>query len=62
MDKMKFEPNNDISTLLVYSATGDDVITTIVDGQVLMEDRKLLLSDEKQAIQKVNENARRLLH
>ena len=31
---------------LVYSAHGDDVTTTIVDGKVLMRDRKVLTLDE----------------
>ena len=36
-------------------------VTTIVDGKVLMENRKLLFADEKEAIKKVNESATRLL-
>jgi 5-methylthioadenosine/S-adenosylhomocysteine deaminase len=32
---------------LVYSARGADVVTTIIDGQVVMEDRKVLTLDEK---------------
>lgn len=32
---------------LIYSANGSDVIHTIVDGQVLMEDRKVLTLDEE---------------
>jgi imidazolonepropionase-like amidohydrolase len=31
---------------LVYSARGHDVTTTIVDGQVVMEDRRVLTLDE----------------
>lgn len=31
---------------LVYSATGSDVRTTIIDGRVVMEDRKVLTLDE----------------
>ncbi len=35
---------------LVYSARGSDVIHTVVDGQVLMEDRKVLSMDEEQVL------------
>jgi 5-methylthioadenosine/S-adenosylhomocysteine deaminase len=35
---------------LVYSARGSDVIHTIVDGQVIMEDRKVLSMDEDQVL------------
>jgi 5-methylthioadenosine/S-adenosylhomocysteine deaminase len=31
---------------LVYSARGADVVATIIDGQVVMEDRKVLTMDE----------------
>ena len=58
---LKFFPENDISTILVYSANGDDVLTTIVDGQVLMENRKFLFSDEELVKFHINQNAKRLL-
>ncbi len=32
---------------LIYSARGSDVIHTIVEGQVIMEDRKVLTMDEE---------------
>lgn len=35
---------------LVYSARGSDVIHTIVDGQVLMEDRKVISMDEEKVL------------
>lgn len=40
---------------IVYSAKGSDVVTSLVDGRVIMENRKVLLLDEK----KVMENADR---
>ncbi len=36
---------------LVYSANGSDVIHTIIDGQVVMEDRKVLTLDESGVIE-----------
>jgi len=35
---------------LVYSARGSDVIHTVVEGQVLMEDRKVLTMNEEQVM------------
>lgn len=43
---------------LVYSAQASDVRTTIVNGQVLMKDRKLLTLDEDEIKQKINEIAK----
>lgn len=45
----------DVISRLVYSARGSDVVTTIVDGKVLMEDRRLTTIDEDEVIRKANE-------
>jgi len=37
---------------LVYSARGSDVVHTIVDGQVIMEDRRVLSLDDNQVLQR----------
>jgi 5-methylthioadenosine/S-adenosylhomocysteine deaminase len=39
------QPVHDLAATLVYSARSSDVTTTIVDGQVLMRDRRLLTVD-----------------
>lgn len=44
-------PHHNIISNLVYSANGSDVMTTIVDGQVLMEDYKVLVMDEEAVIE-----------
>lgn len=46
--------NIDPISLLVYSASAHDVVTTIVDGRILMEDRKLMTLNEKSIIQNCN--------
>jgi 5-methylthioadenosine/S-adenosylhomocysteine deaminase len=38
-------PNGDVYTTLVYSCRGEDVRTVLVDGRVLVEDRRLLTLD-----------------
>lgn len=43
-------PLNDIVANLVYCASGQDVVTTIVDGRVLMEDRKVFVLDESRIL------------
>ena len=58
---LRFTPINDIATTLVYSANGSDVLTTIVDGKVLMENRKFLYSSEEEVKNHINQNAERLL-
>lgn len=42
------------SSHLVYAARGSDVTTSIINGEVVMEDRKLLTIDIEQAMEKVN--------
>ncbi|MGD6855763.1 amidohydrolase family protein [Bacillus infantis] len=44
------KPIRNIVPNLVYSARGHEVETTIIDGQVIMENRKLLTIDETAAI------------
>ena len=50
-------PNHNSVSNLVYSATGACVDTTIVNGKVLMENKKLKTIDEKKVIEKVKEFA-----
>ena len=42
------EPGSNIIEQLVYSASAGDVLTTIVDGEVLMHDREFFTLDEKE--------------
>jgi 5-methylthioadenosine/S-adenosylhomocysteine deaminase len=46
---------------LVYSANAADVITTVVDGQVLMEDRSVLTLDESEARTRAEDAALELI-
>ena len=45
---------------LVYCAAGQDVDTTIVDGQILMDNRQMLGMNERQVIQTAVESAERV--
>ena len=46
MEDVKLKPVNDPIAQLVYNVKSNNVITTIVDGNILMEDRKLIGIDE----------------
>lgn len=61
MDKPHLYPQNNPVAHLVYSASSSDVDTTIIDGRVIMEKRKLLILDEKEICAKANECAQRLM-
>lgn len=54
-------PHNDICALLAYSANGGDVDTTIVNGKVVMENRRLKSINEEEILNKAQESARRIL-
>lgn len=50
LDNIKIIPNNDIISNLVYNTNGNSVETTIVNGEILMENRKMKLIDENKII------------
>ena len=60
-DKTHLYPENDLCTNLVYSANGADVDTVIVDGKLLMQNRKLVSINEKLVRKNVAKVVKRLL-
>jgi 5-methylthioadenosine/S-adenosylhomocysteine deaminase len=52
LTKPHFHPIHDIISNLVYSASGSDVVDTIIDGQLVMENRNMKTVDEMKTIQK----------
>ncbi len=56
----QFMPRNNIISGLVYSSTGSETDTVIVDGRVLMKGRKLTTVDEKEVYGKCAAIAERL--
>ena len=56
----QFHPAVNIASGLVYSAAGTEVDTVIVDGKLLMMDRKLLTIDEEKVYEACERIARRL--
>ena len=61
LDKAHLAPHHDLVAMLVYSAAGSDVSHVICNGQVIMEDYKILTFDEKEIIQKAKEHADALI-
>ena len=59
-DNIHHSPNNDIVASLVYSTKGGDVVTSIIDGQVVMEDRQIKNLDVKDLRKRVSEIFNRL--
>ena len=52
--------NDDVISTLIYSAQSSDVRTTIIDGRVVMRDRKLLTLDESEVLISANQEAQEL--
>lgn len=53
LDNIKAMPNNDIVSNLVYNTEGRNVDTTIVNGEVLMENRQMKFINTEKIIEKM---------
>ncbi|HSN66573.1 MAG TPA: N-ethylammeline chlorohydrolase, partial [Fusibacter sp.] len=54
-------PHNDLVAMLVYSAAGSDVRHVVCNGQILLEDYKILTFDEMEIIKKTKAHAKQLI-
>ena len=54
-------PKHDLIAHMVYSAQSADVETVLIDGQVVMENRRVLTLDEEEILKKAQEIAVRLV-
>jgi 5-methylthioadenosine/S-adenosylhomocysteine deaminase len=54
-------PATDVVSALVYSSEVEDVDTVIIDGRLVLRDRKLLTIDEPSTIARANSEARNLI-
>ncbi len=57
LQKPHLKPLHSVISHLVYSAVGSDVDTTIVDGKVLMQGRKVLTLDEDKVLMEAQESS-----
>jgi 5-methylthioadenosine/S-adenosylhomocysteine deaminase len=53
-------PRHDLIAHTVYAAQSSDVKTVIIDGRIVMENRKVLTLDETEVLRKVQEHALKL--
>ena len=60
INKPHLTPLHNMYSALAYSANGTDVDTVIIDGNVVMENRKILTINEEEFIQKARETTKRL--
>lgn len=54
LDKPHLIPVHDIYSTLAYSVNGADVETVIIDGKIIMENRKMLTIDEEMVKKEIN--------
>jgi 5-methylthioadenosine/S-adenosylhomocysteine deaminase len=62
LNRPHLQPVYNIVSHLVYAATGADVRDVIIDGKLVMENRKLLTLDEKTILSKMEEIKTKILH
>ncbi len=61
LEKPHLTPTHNVYANLVYSARGSDVDTVIVDGEILMENRKVKTLNEPEVMKKAQKTARDLV-
>jgi 5-methylthioadenosine/S-adenosylhomocysteine deaminase len=61
MDSPHLQPVYDHISTLIYAARASDVETVIVDGNILMEQRRLTTIDEEKAIYMVNQSVKKFM-
>ncbi len=59
LDNLAFVPNNNTVSNLIYAAHGDCVDTTIVDGRIVMQHRRV--EDEEEVLREARRVVRRLI-
>ena len=60
LNRPHLQPVYNFASHLVYSATGADVRDVIIDGQLVMENRKLLTLDEEKILYEARQWSRRI--
>jgi 5-methylthioadenosine/S-adenosylhomocysteine deaminase len=60
MNKPHLTPMYNIPSHLVYAATGSDVVHSVINGRVVMRERRLLTMDEDAVLNKLREIGARI--
>jgi len=53
-------PRSNVVFNIVYYATGADVNTVVIDGQIVMEDRAVLTLNEQEVLERLQQHAQQL--
>jgi 5-methylthioadenosine/S-adenosylhomocysteine deaminase len=61
LDSPRMQPVLSVPSALVYNANGGDVDTVIVDGRVLMQDKRVVCVDEPALLEECRQAAHQLL-
>jgi cytosine/adenosine deaminase-related metal-dependent hydrolase len=61
LDRLHTTPYADVISALVYSSEAQDVDTVLIDGRIVMRDRKLQTIDENHTIATANAEYQRLI-
>jgi 5-methylthioadenosine/S-adenosylhomocysteine deaminase len=60
INKPHLVPLHNVYSTLVYSCSGSDVDTTIVNGKIIMEERELVDINEKEVMKRAINTAKRV--
>lgn len=61
LNSLNFTPKNNLISALCYSASSEDIKTVIIDGKIVLDDRKFVNIDEDKLIKDVNETMNDLI-
>ena len=61
LDQAHLYPRNNLAAHMVYAAQASDVDTVIIDGQIVMEQKKVLTIDKERVFQEVEDRSQRLI-
>jgi len=61
LEKAHLAPHHDLVAMLVYSAAGSDVRHVVCNGEILLENYKIVTFDESEIIQKTKTLAKQLI-
>ncbi|MCA1564825.1 MAG: 5'-deoxyadenosine deaminase [Acidobacteria bacterium] len=60
LDRLHLTPRPDIVSAVVYAAEASDVMTVVIDGQIVMRDGELTTMNEREVIDEASEQAKHL--
>lgn len=61
IDDVKIKPINNLISEIVYNVKGNNVVTTIVNGKIIMDNKKILLDKENEIYEKCEEIIKRIM-